>query len=173
MLFSFIYHYFYHLVYHSTFSYNSFLRTVFVLMKTIILYCSRTTPHSLPRSLHLSLISCLLFLLSEQYLNLTFYSLFSRPSPFNWRLFLYYISTLFLTFLQVTTMKITCHFNHHNKTLISISHYSLHFFIFHLLSIKDGAYVNLQSHGGWTPLIYASVQGHTKEAEELIKLGAN
>jgi ankyrin repeat protein len=43
----------------------------------------------------------------------------------------------------------------------------------HTNSIKDGAYVNIQSHGGWTPLIFASAQGHLKEAQEIIQLGAN
>ena len=41
------------------------------------------------------------------------------------------------------------------------------------LSIKDGAYVNLQSRTGWTPMIYACSMGHTKEVADLIELGTH
>ena len=44
----------------------------------------------------------------------------------------------------------------------------------HMLShIKNGAYINIQSHSGWTPLIYACEKGNVTVVAELVKLGAN
>ena len=42
-----------------------------------------------------------------------------------------------------------------------------------LKGVKDGAYVNIRSTGGWNPLIYASSNGYLSMSQELISLGAN
>lgn len=42
-----------------------------------------------------------------------------------------------------------------------------------LNSIKEGAYVNIRTGGGWNPLIWAAANGNADVASELIQLGAN
>ena len=42
-----------------------------------------------------------------------------------------------------------------------------------LNSIKEGAYVNIRTGGGWNPLIWASANGNAEVAAELLRLGAN
>ena len=40
-------------------------------------------------------------------------------------------------------------------------------------NIKKGAYLNIQSHSGWTPLIYAAEKGNVTAVTELMSLNAN
>lgn len=42
-----------------------------------------------------------------------------------------------------------------------------------LTHIKHGAYINIQSHSGWTPLIYACEKGNVTAVAELVKMNAN
>lgn len=42
-----------------------------------------------------------------------------------------------------------------------------------LESVRNGAYVNIRSSGGWNPLIYSSAHGNLAAVKELVGLGAN
>ena len=39
--------------------------------------------------------------------------------------------------------------------------------------VKEGAYVNIRTTGGWNPLIFASAGGHTEAVKDLLALGSD